>query len=99
MSIRRTDKKLAALPANERAYNISWCIMPSHIHMVISSKDKPLEDIVRDMKSHTSSVLKKLLKEHPQESRKEWIVWMLEWAGKKNSNNINWHRRLSGATA
>jgi putative transposase len=37
----------------------AWCIMPSHIHMIISSNDKPLEDIVRDMKSHTSSVLKK----------------------------------------
>jgi putative transposase len=68
----------------------AWFIMPSHIHMIISSNDKPLEDIVRDMKSHTSSVLKKLIKEHPQESRKEWIVWIMERAGKKNSNNSNW---------
>jgi len=58
--------------------------------MIISSHDKPLEDIVRDMKSHTSSQLKKLIKEHPQESRREWIVWMMERAGKKNSNNSDW---------
>ena len=68
----------------------AWCIMPSHIHMIVSSHDKPLEDIVRDMKSHTSSLLKKLIKEHPQENRREWIVWMLERAGKKNSNNTAW---------
>ena len=27
-----------------------WCIMPSHIHMIIGSKKNKLEDIVRDMK-------------------------------------------------
>ena len=40
----------------------AWCIMPSHVHMIISSHDKPLEGIVRDIKSHTSSGLKKLIK-------------------------------------
>lgn len=39
------------------------------------------------MKSYTSGQLKKAINEHPQESRKEWIIWMLERAGKKNSNN------------
>ncbi|MEO6357753.1 MAG: transposase [Ferruginibacter sp.] len=52
------------------------CIMPSHVHMIICSHDKLLEDIVRDMKSHTASALKKLIKEHPQESRREWIMWI-----------------------
>ena len=68
----------------------AWCIMPSHVHLIISSHDKPLEDIVRDLKSHTSVQLKKLIKEHTQESRREWMVWMMERAGKKNSNNSNW---------
>ena len=68
----------------------AWCIMPSHIHIIISSHDKPLEDIVRDMKGHTSSVFRKLLKEHSQESRREWIISMMEKEGKKNSNNIEW---------
>jgi putative transposase len=68
----------------------AWCIMPSHVHMLISSHDKPLEDIVRDMKSFTSTQMKKLIKEHPQESRREWMVWMMERAGKKNGNNNDW---------
>ena len=64
--------------------------MPSHVHLIISSRDKPLQDIVRDLKSHTSVQLKKLIREHTQESRREWMVWMMERAGKKNSNNSNW---------
>jgi hypothetical protein len=39
--------------------------------MLIRSVDKPLEGIVRDMKSYTSTRLKKLIKEHGQESRRE----------------------------
>jgi putative transposase len=68
----------------------AWCIMPSHVHMTIGSNGKPLEDIVRDMKSYTSSQMKKLIAQHPQESRKEWLLWMFERAGKKNSNNNDW---------
>ncbi|MBC7507688.1 MAG: transposase [Ferruginibacter sp.] len=74
----------------KRLAKYAWCIMPSHIHMIISSNDKLLEDIVRDMKSHTSSLLKMLIKEHPQESRRKWMVWMFERAGKMNGNISSW---------
>ncbi len=67
-----------------------WCIMTNHVHMIIGSKQDKLEDIIRDMKKHTSSELKTEIKNHPQESRKEWIIWMMERAGKKNSNNKDW---------
>ena len=50
-----------------------WCIMPSHVHMIIGSNKNKLEDIVRDMKSFTSTALKKSIKENVQESRKEWL--------------------------
>jgi putative transposase len=67
-----------------------WCIMPSHVHMIIGSIKNKLEDIVRDMKSFTSTALRKSIKENIQESRKEWIIWMMERAGKKNGNNNDW---------
>ncbi len=67
-----------------------WCIMPSHVHMIIGSKKDKLEDIVRDMKKHTSITLKAIIKDNNQESRKEWIIWMMERAGKKNGNNKDW---------
>ena len=67
-----------------------WCIMTSHIHMIIGSAASKLEDIVRDMKSHTSTTLRKVISENQMESRKEWMLWMMERAGKKNSNNSDW---------
>jgi len=67
-----------------------WVIMPSHVHLIIGSSKNKLEDIVRDMKSYSSSALKKAIAEHPGESRKEWMIWMMERAGRKNSNNKSW---------
>ncbi|HEV8083343.1 MAG TPA: transposase [Chitinophagaceae bacterium] len=64
-----------------------WIIMPSHVHMIISSKENKLEDIVRDMKSHTSTTLRKVIKNHVGESRREWMLMMMEKAGKENVNN------------
>ena len=76
-----------------------WCIMTSHVHMIVGSKKDKIEDIVRDMKKYTSSTFKTILKTNNFESRKEWIIWMMERAGKKNGNNKDWSRKLSGATA
>ena len=64
-----------------------WCIMTSHVHMVIGSNDNKLEDILRDMKKHTSAELRNAIQNNPQESRKEWMLWMMERAGIKNGNN------------
>ena len=64
--------------------------MLSHVHMIIGTSDKDMQNILRDLKSYTSRKLKEEIKNHPQESRKEWLVWMFERAGKKNGNNTNW---------
>jgi REP element-mobilizing transposase RayT len=65
-----------------------WCIMSSHIHMIIGTNGEKLENIMRDMKKHTSIALKEVIKQHPGESRREWMLWMMERAGKKNSQNL-----------
>ncbi len=65
----------------------AWCLMTSHVHLIISSEGNKLQDVLRDIKSYTSTQLRKSIQEHPQESRKEWMLWMFERAGKKNSNN------------
>ena len=64
-----------------------WCIMSSHIHMIIGTNGDKLENIMRDMKKHTSIELRKAIEQHPGESRREWMLWMMERAGKKNSQN------------
>ncbi|WP_293303070.1 transposase [Pedobacter sp. UBA4863] len=65
----------------------AWCIMTSHVHLIIGTTDKKMEDILRDFKSYTSSQLRKAISENPQESRREWLLWMMQRAGKKNINN------------
>lgn len=66
----------------------AYVIMPSHVHMIIGSNKDELENIMRDMKKHTSGSLREAIKSHPAESRREWILWMMKRAGRKNSNNI-----------
>ena len=65
-----------------------WCITSSHIHMIVGTHGEKLEDIMRDMKKHTSIALKQAIRDHPSESRREWMLWMMGRAGKKNSQNL-----------
>lgn len=64
----------------------AWCIMPSHVHLIFRAKENNPSDLVRDLKTFSSKKIQRLIEENPQESRKEWITWMMERAGSKNSN-------------
>lgn len=63
-----------------------YCIMPSHIHLIFRSDLGDPSGLIRDFKGFTSRKMTALIAENPQESRKEWLLWMFERAGKKNSN-------------
>ena len=66
----------------------AYCIMTSHIHAILSAVEgKELSDVIRDFKSYTSSQLRKSIDQNNQESRREWLVWMFERAGKRNKRN------------
>jgi hypothetical protein len=56
--------------------------------MIIGTAKDDMQNIIRDMKRHTSIALRKAIKEHPQESRREWMLKMMEAAGNSNSNNL-----------
>ncbi|MDN4165352.1 transposase [Cytophagales bacterium LB-30] len=51
----------------------AWVIMPSHLHMIVSSRDVPLSDIMRDFKKYTN---KKIIEsiQSTNESRKKWLL-------------------------
>lgn len=68
----------------------AWVIMPSHIHLIIGTDEKPMQDILRDFKSFTSRGLKEEISNNMQESRKEWLLNAFTKAGKANGNNIDW---------
>jgi REP element-mobilizing transposase RayT len=69
----------------------AWCIMPSHIHLIISS-DADLSAIIRDFKKLLS---KRIVEEIRiiNESRKEWLLKAFVKAGvdlKRITNNKLW---------
>jgi REP element-mobilizing transposase RayT len=64
-----------------------WCIMTSHVHLIIGTRGNPLSNIMRDLKRHTSEELHKAIKNNRTESRREWMLWMMERAATKSSNS------------
>jgi putative transposase len=67
----------------------SWCIMPSHVHLIIRAKENNPDIVLGRFKEYTSKQLTKIIEENPQESRKEWMLWMFKRAGQKSSNVKN----------
>jgi REP element-mobilizing transposase RayT len=66
-----------------------YCIMPSHVHLIFRSALNDPSGLIRDFKGFTSKKIVKIIDDNPHESRKEWMLWMFERAGKKNSNVAN----------
>jgi putative transposase len=65
----------------------AWCIMSNHIHLIIGTNKSPLAGIMRDLKKYTSVKILEAIENNIQESRREWMLWMFERAGKRNGNN------------
>ena len=74
--------------AGDRLELHAWCIMTSHVHLIFSDKDKNPAKLLGNMKAASALQLKKAIRDEPAESRREWMLWMMERAGKKNSNNL-----------
>jgi REP element-mobilizing transposase RayT len=52
----------------------AWCLMPSHLHMIASTKGNfQLHEIFRDFKKFTATEIIKCMNEI-SESRKEWML-------------------------
>ena len=72
----------------EKDLNIyAYCIMTNHVHLIISTRERPLSDIFRDMKQFTAKRILKAIDENPQESRKKWMLNSFGYAGRNNSSN------------
>ena len=64
----------------------AYCIMPSHIHLIFNAQHSNPGKVLKEFKTYSSKQLQRMIEENPQESRKEWMLWMMERAGKMNSN-------------
>lgn len=66
----------------------AYCIMSSHVHLIIScGGGSNLSEIIRDLKSFTSRHIRKALEADTLESRREWMLWLMKRAGEKNERN------------
>ena len=64
----------------------AYCFMPSHVHFIFRSANDDPSGVLRDFKKYTSKQVVKAIENNPKESRREWLLWMFERAGKKKSN-------------
>jgi len=67
----------------------AYCFMPSHVHLIFRSDKEAPSGLLRDFKGFTARKLIKAIEENPQESRKEWLLWMMKRAGHKTINVTN----------
>jgi REP element-mobilizing transposase RayT len=69
----------------------AYCIMPSHVHLILGSKNINLSDIIRDFKRYTSSKIRiELFGKCLYESRRNWLISIFQNQGINNSNNYGW---------
>ena len=66
----------------------SWCIMSNHIHLIISTNGTTmLSDVIRDFKKFSSFAIINAIRDNPQESRKNGMLWIFIKAGEHNKRN------------
>ena len=76
---------------DKKNYNlISYCIMPNHVHLLISDVDKELYKIMQSIKSFTGKALNKLDNKHGKYWQRESYDHVL----RKNSNINNYVRYI-----
>ena len=64
----------------------SWFCIWKIWHLIFRSALGDPSGLMRDSKGVTSRKIIKTIQDNQQESRREWMLWVFERAGKKNSN-------------
>ncbi|MEO6149992.1 MAG: transposase [Mucilaginibacter sp.] len=65
----------------------AYCIMSSHIHMIVSSDKAELPTIIRDFKSYTAKRFIEMVTGSAIESRKEWLLYMFRFYANNTQQN------------
>ncbi|MEQ9063682.1 MAG: transposase [Vicingaceae bacterium] len=68
----------------------AWCIMSSHLHLIVSCQDQfAISSIVRDFKKYTSKAMIKAIIQS-DESRREWLLRIFKEAAQPIRRNTNY---------
>jgi REP element-mobilizing transposase RayT len=63
----------------------TYCILPSHVHMIAGAETGTLGELLRDFKGFTSRQILKEIKDNPKESRREWLLDAFKKAGSQSA--------------
>ena len=65
----------------------AYCVMSSHVHLIISHEESRLPDILRDLKSFTAKQIIAAIESNPQESRRDWMLHMFKFFANQKAQN------------
>ena len=66
----------------------AYVYMTSHIHLIVTSVQDPIQNIIRDFKRHTTKHLVTAIQTH-SESRREWLLNKMSYAADRIKRNNN----------
>ncbi len=65
----------------------AWCLMSNHIHLIITTTNSDLSEILRDFKKFTSKKILNAIINNERESRKAWMLDIFRRHGENNYKN------------
>lgn len=65
----------------------AYCIMSSHIHLIMANNDGNLPAIIRDLKSYTAKRIIEMISSNTAESRKKWLLHLFKYYAKFHNQN------------
>jgi len=70
----------------------AYVIMSNHLHLVAArDSEKGLTELLGRFKSVTAKNILKEIETNPQESRREWLLYLFEYFAKKNNQYSKYH--------
>lgn len=84
-------KNLQYCQQNENLEIFSYVIMSNHIHLICRRLDNDLKELLGRIKSNSAKQIIKAIENNPQESRKEWLLYLLKYFAKSNNQYSKHH--------
>lgn len=68
----------------------AYVVMSSHVHLLadLVEDEALLADVLRDLKGYSAKQLHRLVETHPQESRRDWLLYQFAYFGKPHGQQF-----------
>ena len=68
----------------------AYVIMSNHVHLIVRTRNgENLSSLIRDFKRYSAKVIYETLKQDQRESRKNWLLWIIESQGEMSNSNTH----------